>query len=378
MNNIPDSLLKHYNALFVCPFHQTVLASTLVGVTTGYLLLRRPAPAPRTLPSPRVKPPTALTPYPPTILPGSRLVPTPHGTISVSEFGPEHGRKILMIHGISTPSVIFASLATALASDGYRVMVFDLFGRGYSDAPTDVPYDERLYGTQILYALYSSPISWDRFSIVGYSLGGGIAVSFAANFGERLESLVLLAPAGLLKAKSMGLMMKLARGGWVPAMIENWMLTRQLGARAEAHSNDAPSDDGMDYAKVMAWQALNHRGFPLAFGSTFRFGPIYDRQEEWKQAAKKGIMRIGIMVGEKDAVIPPSLLPAMVEALGGADRVRGEILPGGGHSLVRERWRDCADFISDVVGDPEGDADDLYPEDDEMMASQSSYVNADF
>lgn len=232
-------------------------------------------------------------------------------------------------------------------------------------------YDERLYSAQILYALYSSPLAWDRFSLVGYSLGGGIAVSFAAHFGERLESMVLFAPAGIMKANKIGMLLKMARRGWVPAAVENWMLGRQLGSRAEAHAGDAPSEDGMDYAKVMGWQAKEHKGFPLAFGSTFRFGPVYDRQEEWKEAAKKGI-HIGIMMGEKDTVVPSTLLPEMVELLGGAEHVRGEVLAGAEHNFIRERWRACADFISDVVGDPEGD--DIYHEDDVMMASQSSFA----
>ncbi|KAF8244885.1 alpha/beta-hydrolase, partial [Wilcoxina mikolae CBS 423.85] len=224
--------------------------------------------------------------YPPNILPGSRLITTPHGTISVSEFGPAHGKKILLVHGISTPSVVFGSLATALAADGYRVMTFDLFGRGYSDAPVGVDYDERLFTTEIFYALYSSPLSWDRFSLVGYSLGGGISVAFAAHFAERIESLVLFAPAGILKGSKLGLLLKLARGGWVPKALETYMVGKQLGVRTRAHAGDPLSEDGLDYGKIMGWQAREHKGFAMAFGSSFRNGPIYDREEEWREVGK--------------------------------------------------------------------------------------------
>ncbi|KAI5858348.1 Alpha/Beta hydrolase protein [Tricharina praecox] len=371
MSTVTDTLLRHYNALYSCPFHQTVLATTVLGLTTSYLLLRSTAPPPRSIPSPRIKPPTAATPYPPTILPGARLISTPHGTINVAEFGPPHGRKILLIHGISTPSIVFASLAQALASDGYRVMVFDLFGRGYSDAPTDVHYDERLFSTQILYALYASPLEWDRFSVVGYSLGGGIAVAFAAHFAQRIESLVLFAPAGLLKGNGLGYLTKLARGGWVPKAIETWMLGRRLATREAAHKKDAPNEDGMNYSNVMKWQAAEHKGFVKAFASSFRYGPIYDRQEEWRAVGKAGIAKMGVLIGEGDDVVPPALLGEMVTLLGGQERVRGEILVGAGHNLVRERWRECADFVGDVVGDPEG-SDDGY-DDDAMTASTSTF-----
>jgi len=297
--------------------------------------------------------------------------------MNVAEFGPASGRKILLIHGSSAPSIVFSSLARALAADGYRVLVFDLFGRGYSDAPIDVNYDERLFSTQILYALYSSSLEWDRFSVVGYSLGGGIAVAFAAHFAHRIESLVLFAPAGLLEVSGLGYLTKLARGGWVPKAIETWMLGRLLVARESAHQYDAPTEGGLDYSSVMKWQAAEHKGFINAFASSFRYGPIYDRQEEWRAVGKSAIERMGVLIGERDDVVPPALLGEMVMLLGGQERVRGEILLHAGHNLVRERWRACADFVGDVVGDPEG-SDDGY-DDDVMTASTSTFeAAADF
>ena len=41
-------------------------------------------------------------PYPPTALPGARDVDTPYGNIRVYEWGPVDGRRVLLVHGIST------------------------------------------------------------------------------------------------------------------------------------------------------------------------------------------------------------------------------------------------------------------------------------
>lgn len=70
-------------------------------------------------------------------------------------------------------------------------MLFDLWGRGYSDS-VDLPHDSRLYSTEILLALTSSPLAWTPggFSLIGYSLGGGIAADFAASSPELVKSLV--------------------------------------------------------------------------------------------------------------------------------------------------------------------------------------------
>src|SRR6201996_2418121 len=117
-------------------------------------------------------------PYPPDALPGARDVDTPYGNIRVYEWGPEDGRKILFIHGISTPCIAFASMAKLLVERGCRVMLFDLFGRGYTDAPDPRVYrqDIQLWTSQILLVLSSSKLAWmgsgERFSIVGYSMGG--------------------------------------------------------------------------------------------------------------------------------------------------------------------------------------------------------------
>ena len=63
-------------------------------------------------------------PYPPDALPGARDVGSPYGSTRVYEWGPEDGEKILLIHGISTPSIALTDLAYKLASKGCRVMLF--------------------------------------------------------------------------------------------------------------------------------------------------------------------------------------------------------------------------------------------------------------
>lgn len=63
-------------------------------------------------------------PYPPDILPGGRQVSTPYGYIQVYEWGPETGERVLLVHGISTPTISLGDLAHELVGRGYRVMLF--------------------------------------------------------------------------------------------------------------------------------------------------------------------------------------------------------------------------------------------------------------
>jgi pimeloyl-ACP methyl ester carboxylesterase len=101
----------------------------------------------------------------------------------------------------------------------------DLFGRGYSDSP-DLPHDSRLYTTQILLAITSSPISWTPggFNVIGYSLGGGIAVDFAVHFPDMVKGLVLLAPSGLIRNHHFGWRSRVLYSSWVPEAVVLWIV----------------------------------------------------------------------------------------------------------------------------------------------------------
>lgn len=106
------------------------LTSTL-GLTCYFFLNRARSVLPDYIPSPRIllsslsKEEIAALPYPPDFYPGGRWVKTPHGTIRVWEFGPETGKKVLFIHGISAPCYVFRDLAWRLADEGgCRIMLF--------------------------------------------------------------------------------------------------------------------------------------------------------------------------------------------------------------------------------------------------------------
>jgi hypothetical protein len=91
---------------------------------TGSLTTAKSKPIPP--PKPR-KEELAQLPYPPDALPGARDVDSPYGVTRVYEWGPETGPKVLLIHGISTPSIALADLAHRLVAKGYRVMLFGTY-----------------------------------------------------------------------------------------------------------------------------------------------------------------------------------------------------------------------------------------------------------
>ncbi|KAI1335992.1 alpha/beta-hydrolase [Xylariaceae sp. FL0016] len=261
-------------------------------------------------------------PYPPDALPGARDVETPYGSIRVYEWGPEDGERVLLVHGISTPIVALGNLAHELVGRGRRVMCFDLFGRGYSDAPLGARYDAQLYTTQMLLVLASSHLPWlspPGFHLVGYSLGGGLSVAFTRYYPNLVRSLTLVASCGLIRPHHIGWRSWLYySSGLLPEWLVQQLVRRRIRPQREVSENveqevsgtdivaaearkevlvngdgDSNGGTGFDSAmisqrwpgvtvsEVVRWQLDHHEGFVMAFLSTIRNAPIYAPQEDW-------------------------------------------------------------------------------------------------
>lgn len=78
--------------------------------------------------------------------------------------------QVVLIAGLSMPSLIKSLLVPHLASNGFRVLLYDLYGRGYTEAPcaSEVKYDTEMYVTQL--ALLLGHVGWDKAAIVGSSV----------------------------------------------------------------------------------------------------------------------------------------------------------------------------------------------------------------
>ncbi|KPI39625.1 uncharacterized protein AB675_3351 [Cyphellophora attinorum] len=303
-------------------------------------------------------------PYPPDSLPGARDVQSPYGSIRVYEFGPETGRKVLLVHGISTPCLALGGIAHQLADKGCRVMLFDLFGRGYSENPADLPHDIRLFSTQILLATASSPLPWHRFSIVGYSLGGGISAGFAAYFPHNIESLVLLCPSGLIRARHFSRSNRLLYSeGVIPEPLLLRLVKRRL--KTPLYPPKAPKNDGkigteqavkaevpiesnstavlsrkhpdVTIERAVVHQVDHHDGFVSAFMSSIRYGPIQNQHELWgrisaelaQRSSESGAnAKLLIIAGDRDSIIDATELREDATAVFG-DHLHFEVVSAG-------------------------------------------------
>ena len=149
------------------------------------------------------------------------------------------GPVVLLIHGITGSSQTWDDVIPLL-SDRYTVIAPDLLGHGDSAKPRG-DYSLGAYASGIRDLLQA--VGHDRATIVGHSLGGGVAMQLAYQFPEMAERLVLVSSGGLGRDVSLFLRAATLPGSeWVlPLLASNGVLSaggrvggflRTLGMRA--------------------------------------------------------------------------------------------------------------------------------------------------
>ncbi|HTC71389.1 MAG TPA: alpha/beta fold hydrolase, partial [Solirubrobacteraceae bacterium] len=138
------------------------------------------------------------------------------------------GPPIVLIHGMLNSSSHWQSVALALARD-YTVIAPDLIGHGDSAAPRG-DYSLGAHAASIRDLL--AAIGVERASIVGHSLGGGVAMQFFYQFPQRVERLVLISSGGL--GQEVSPMLRSAALPGVSGLLSLTIQPRLLAALAEA------------------------------------------------------------------------------------------------------------------------------------------------
>jgi pimeloyl-ACP methyl ester carboxylesterase len=119
-----------------------------------------------------------------------------HGKTHYDLKGPVDGELVVFIHGISIPSETYLAVEIdkCYTDAGFRFLIFDLYGRGYSDSP-DTHYTPELLVGQLAELLFKLNIN-KPFHLIGFSMGGGVAMHFANAYPKLVKDLVLVSSVG--------------------------------------------------------------------------------------------------------------------------------------------------------------------------------------
>ena len=122
----------------------------------------------------------------------TKTITTSRLTTACRVHGTPGARKLLLIHGNASSSAFYEPLMERLEGEFFMVAP-DLRCFGGSDTlPVDATRGMRDFSDDI-HELVEA-LGWDTFSILGWSMGGGVAMQYAIDHSERLEAIVLQSP----------------------------------------------------------------------------------------------------------------------------------------------------------------------------------------
>ncbi len=239
---------------------------------------------------------------------------------------PRHSCRVLEISGIPSAvgevgegaPVVFLHGAGRLGgtawaetlADEYRVVlpVHPGFGDSGDDPTIDSIHDYVLHYLDLF-----DELGLERFHLIGHSLGGYLAASFAVEHAARLASLVLVSPAGLLVPEAPTVDM---------FRIPPQDVLGYLTDRPERYGDpDAPPDVDQLVERyresTTVAQLFWERNFDLKLA-------------RWLHRVKVPTL---LLWGEKDRLVPAAQAPRWLELLPDA---RLEVVPGAGHLVLGE------------------------------------------
>lgn len=274
-----------------------------------------------------------------------RFVELGQGVTHYHLAGPATGPLVVCVHGLTTPSFVWAPLTKGLVALGFRVLVYDLYGRGFSDRPEGL-HDKAFFNRQLDDLLSHLDID-EPFHLIGYSMGGAIAAGFAATYPARVRRLVLLASAGMTIRDTPLLRFIRTRGkAGIWLMLAAFPIQMRRGIRAEQTTQIVPPEiiEGQEAQLIF-------QGFIPAVMSSLR--GILAKPMEGEHMA---LRRIGLPVlaiwGAEDGVIPAS---AMGQLAAWNRDVTHEVIEDAGHGLPYTHTEAVLTLIEGFLPAPDSD-----------------------
>jgi pimeloyl-ACP methyl ester carboxylesterase len=234
---------------------------------------------------------------------------------------------LVLVHGIASRAAQWEQVMAVLG-ETVHVIAPDLLGHGGSAKPRgDYSLGAHACGIRDLL----SALGQDRVSLVGHSLGGGIAMQFAYQFPERVERLALVCSGGLGSEVSVFLRAATLPGSELvlPLLAGSWV--RRAGARGSALlcRLRLTLPRGLEEC-LTGFGSLGDPGTRSAFVHTARsvLDPAGQRVDARDRLYLAADLPLLVVWGRRDAIIPVAHGQALADSVPGT---RLEVFEQSGH-----------------------------------------------
>jgi pimeloyl-ACP methyl ester carboxylesterase len=254
------------------------------------------------------------------------------------------GHALLLIHGMAGSSATWNAIIPQL-SKKYRVIAPDLLGHGMSAKPRG---DYSLGAFAVFLRDLLDELGVDRATVVGQSLGGGIAMQFTHQHRDYCERLALIGSGGLGPDLSPVLRMLSAPGAELVLPIVAPQPVLNLGNKLASWLTSAGIQSPRAGQMWQAYSSLSDARTRQAFLRTLR--SVVDYRGQAVSALNKLHVAVGLPTvliwGDDDRIIPVAHAYAAHDALEGS---RLEVLHGVGHFPHVEAPAAVADILEDFI-----------------------------
>ncbi len=236
----------------------------------------------------------------------NQFVALPGGITRYQIHGKDEDPLVVMIHSFNGFLEVWNPNVESLVAAGYRVLVYDLWGRGLSDRPrTQLTLD--VFRAQLTALL--NHVGAEQVYLVGSSFGCIIAADYALNHVNKVNKLVLIGPAGWPTEGNSSLLIG------VPVIADglfHYFGESILKPKVEAYFYDS---QGHDWALNLWQEYAGYPGFYRSALSTLQNAPVNDYTSGWSElgALPKPLLFIW---GKEDVSFPfshteqiPQLMP---------------------------------------------------------------------
>jgi pimeloyl-ACP methyl ester carboxylesterase len=255
-----------------------------------------------------------------------------------------HGEVLLFLHGMGGSSETWRSVMWPL-SQNYRVIAPDLPGHGESDKPRS---DYSLGAFAVLLRDFLDELGITRATIVGHSLGGGIALQFMYQHPDYGQRLILISSGGLGPDVGLTLRLLSAPGAEfiMPIIAPRWALAAGERVWTWFHKAGLQSPRGEEIWR--SYSSLADAPTRQAFLRTLRSVVDYRGQavSALNRITKTTEIPIMAIWGDQDAIIPLAHAYAAQQV---RPDIRLEVLSGVGHFPQAERPRQVVALIEDFI-----------------------------
>ena len=244
------------------------------------------------------------------------------------------GEVLLLIHGIGGSSNSWSGVIPLLAKK-YRVIAPDLLGHGESDKPRG---DYSVGAFAVLLRDLLDALDIPQVTVIGHSLGGGIAMQFAHQHGQYCKRIVLISSGGF--GGDVGRVLR------VLSLPGSELVLPVIASRPAILASNALRALTGSSNSFQARPSLSNRDNRQAFLRTLR--AVVDFRGQAVSALNRVCMVLPAMIisGDQDRVIPVEHARAAHRTMPNS---RLHIIPGVHHYPPTERPETVARLIDDFI-----------------------------